>query len=99
MLYMGLTPQDVDFETLYRPCACCCGGEGRLGKVTPLVLFLDRTDLLPIDRLFPLIISAFARIENHYFFNDAFMRDGQLLESQEIDKMLGTSHLYPSMRD
>jgi hypothetical protein len=33
------------------------------------------------------IISAFARIENHYFINDAFMRDGQLLDSQEIDKM------------
>jgi proline iminopeptidase len=32
-------------------------------------------------------ISAFARIENHYFINDAFMRDGQLLDSQEIDKM------------
>ena len=31
--------------------------------------------------------SAFARIENHYFINDGFMRDGQLLESQEIDKM------------
>jgi proline iminopeptidase len=35
----------------------------------------------------PLIISAFARIENHYFINEAFMRDGQLLDSQEIDKM------------
>jgi hypothetical protein len=35
----------------------------------------------------PFIISAFARIENHYFVNDAFMRDGQLLDSQEIDKM------------
>ena len=32
-------------------------------------------------------ISAFARIENHYFVNEAFMRDGQLLDSQEIDKM------------
>jgi proline iminopeptidase len=32
-------------------------------------------------------ISAFARIENHYFVNDSFMRDGQLLDSQEIDKM------------
>jgi proline iminopeptidase len=31
--------------------------------------------------------SAFARIENHYFIKDAFMRDGQLLDSQEIDKM------------
>ena len=32
-------------------------------------------------------ISAFARIENHYFVNEAFMRDGQLLDIQEIDKM------------
>jgi len=32
-------------------------------------------------------ISAFARIENHYFVNEAFMRDGQLLDSQEIEKM------------
>ena len=32
-------------------------------------------------------ISAFARIENHYFVNEAFMRDGQLLDVQEIDKM------------
>ncbi|KAI0279698.1 proline iminopeptidase [Russula aff. rugulosa BPL654] len=31
--------------------------------------------------------NAFARIENHYFINDAFMRDGQLLDSQEIDKI------------
>ena len=31
--------------------------------------------------------SAFARIENHYFVNDGFMREGQLLDSQEIDKM------------
>ncbi|KAJ7903437.1 proline iminopeptidase [Mycena olivaceomarginata] len=31
--------------------------------------------------------NAFARIENHYFVNDGFMRDGQLLESQEIDKI------------
>jgi len=30
---------------------------------------------------------AFARIENHYFVNDGFMRDGQLLEKQEIDKI------------
>ncbi|KAF8910656.1 Alpha/Beta hydrolase protein [Gymnopilus junonius] len=31
--------------------------------------------------------NAFARIENHYFVNQGFMRDGQLLESQEIDKI------------
>jgi len=31
--------------------------------------------------------NAFARVENHYFVNDGFMRDGQLLEKQEIDKI------------
>ncbi|KAF9477916.1 prolyl aminopeptidase serine peptidase [Pholiota conissans] len=31
--------------------------------------------------------NAFARIENHYFVNEGFMRDGQLLEPQEIDKI------------
>ncbi|KAG1729618.1 Alpha/Beta hydrolase protein [Suillus paluster] len=31
--------------------------------------------------------TAFARIENHYFINEGFMRDGQLLEKQEIDKI------------
>ncbi|KAM5538507.1 hypothetical protein V8D89_007840 [Ganoderma adspersum] len=31
--------------------------------------------------------NAFARIENHYFVNDGFMRDGQLLDKQEIDKI------------
>lgn len=31
--------------------------------------------------------AAFARIENHYFVNEGFMRDGQLLEKQEIDKI------------
>jgi len=31
--------------------------------------------------------NAFARIENHYFVNEGFMRDGQLLEVQEIDKI------------
>ncbi|KAH0833214.1 prolyl aminopeptidase serine peptidase [Lanmaoa asiatica] len=30
---------------------------------------------------------AFARIENHYFVNEGFMRDGQLLEEQSIAKM------------
>ena len=30
--------QDVDFEALYRPCACRSIGEGRLGKVRPLVI-------------------------------------------------------------
>jgi len=31
--------------------------------------------------------NAFARIENHYFVNNGFMREGQLLEKQEIDKI------------
>ncbi|CAK5268491.1 unnamed protein product, partial [Mycena citricolor] len=31
--------------------------------------------------------TAFARIENHYFVNEGFMRDGQLLDPQEIDKI------------
>lgn len=30
---------------------------------------------------------AFARIENHFFVNEGFMRDGQLIESQSIDKI------------
>ncbi|KAG7089504.1 hypothetical protein E1B28_011183 [Marasmius oreades] len=33
--------------------------------------------------------NAFARIENHYFVNGGFTRDGQLLEKQEIDKIRG----------
>ncbi|KAJ2924301.1 hypothetical protein H1R20_g12789, partial [Candolleomyces eurysporus] len=31
--------------------------------------------------------NAFARIENHYFINSGFMKDGQLLEKQSIDKI------------
>lgn len=31
--------------------------------------------------------NAFARIENHYFINEGFMRDGQLLEKQSVDKI------------
>ena len=31
--------------------------------------------------------NAFARIENHYFVNEGFMKQGQLLEKKEIDKM------------
>ncbi|KLO17410.1 peptidase S33, proline iminopeptidase 1 [Schizopora paradoxa] len=31
--------------------------------------------------------NAFARIENHYFVNQGWMREGQLLEKQEIDKI------------
>ena len=29
--------------------------------------------------------NAFARIENHYFVNEGFMKQGQLLEKEEID--------------
>lgn len=31
--------------------------------------------------------NAFARIENHFFVNGGWMRDGQLLEKQSIDKI------------
>jgi len=31
--------------------------------------------------------NAFARIENHYFINEGFVRQGQLLEQQSIDKI------------
>lgn len=31
--------------------------------------------------------NAFARIESHYFVNAGWMRDGQLLEKQSIDKI------------
>jgi len=31
--------------------------------------------------------NAFARIENHYFVNEGFMKQGQLLEKKEIDKI------------
>jgi len=31
--------------------------------------------------------NAFARIENHYFINQGFMRQGQLLEKQSIDRI------------
>jgi proline iminopeptidase len=37
--------------------------------------------------------NAFARIENHYFVNEGFMRQGQLLEKQEIDKMSVLYHV------
>ncbi|KAL7416788.1 prolyl aminopeptidase serine peptidase [Mrakia frigida] len=33
--------------------------------------------------------NAFARIENHFFVNAGWMRDGQLLEKQGIDKIRG----------
>jgi len=31
--------------------------------------------------------NSFAKIENHYFINSGFMREGQLLEKEEIDKI------------
>ncbi|GJJ08262.1 hypothetical protein Clacol_002472 [Clathrus columnatus] len=31
--------------------------------------------------------NAFARIENHFFINEGWLRDGQLLEKQQIDKI------------
>ena len=31
--------------------------------------------------------DVFARIEAHYFFNGGFIREGQLLEKAEIDKI------------
>ncbi len=30
---------------------------------------------------------AFARIENHFFINEGWMRDGQLLEKDQVDKI------------
>ena len=43
--------------------------------------------VLRVSYLLTIAGSAFARIENHFFINDGWMRDGQLLEKQEIDKM------------
>ena len=40
--------------------------------------------------------NAFARIENHYFVNAGFMREGQLLEKQEIDKMYALRNSHTS---
>lgn len=48
-------------------------------------LFVDPAHVAEADK--DDFANAFARIENHYFINDGFMRDGQLLESQEIDKI------------
>jgi proline iminopeptidase len=48
-------------------------------------LFVDPKTIAEADK--DEFANAFARIENHYFINDGFMRDGQLLESQEIDKI------------
>jgi len=48
-------------------------------------LFVDPEHIAEADK--DEFANAFARIENHYFINDGFMRDGQLLEKQEIDKI------------
>jgi proline iminopeptidase len=50
-------------------------------------LILERTSFFRHTLLIRSPLSAFARIENHYFVNDGFMRDGQILEKQEIDKI------------
>ncbi|KAF9506467.1 hypothetical protein BS47DRAFT_1428036 [Hydnum rufescens UP504] len=41
---------------------------------------------------------AFAAIENHYFINEGFMRQGQLLEKQPIDKMSVVNSSHPLNR-
>jgi len=48
-------------------------------------LFVDPEHVASADK--EDFANAFARIENHYFVNDGFMREGQLLEKQEIDKI------------
>ncbi|KAF8968121.1 Alpha/Beta hydrolase protein [Flammula alnicola] len=48
-------------------------------------LFVDPVHIAHADN--DAFANAFARIENHYFVNEGFMRDGQLLEPQEIDKI------------
>ena len=48
-------------------------------------LYVDPEQLAKADK--DEYSNAFARIENHYFVNTGFMRDGQLLERQEIDKI------------
>ncbi|KAH8099953.1 proline iminopeptidase [Cristinia sonorae] len=48
-------------------------------------LFVDPAHIAEAER--DTFASAFARIENHYFINEGWFRDGQLLEKQEIDKI------------
>ncbi|KAI0034252.1 proline iminopeptidase [Vararia minispora EC-137] len=48
-------------------------------------LYVDPSQLAKAEE--DVYSNAFARIENHYFVNQGFMRDGQLLEKQEIDKI------------
>ncbi|EIN09808.1 proline iminopeptidase [Punctularia strigosozonata HHB-11173 SS5] len=48
-------------------------------------LFVDPEHVAEADK--DEFANAFARIENHYFVNGGFMRDGQLLAPQEIDKI------------
>ena len=46
-----------------------------------------RSVVLSVTQYRATLSSSFARIENHYFVNSGWMRDGQLLEKQAIDKM------------
>ncbi|KAF7771777.1 hypothetical protein Agabi119p4_6088 [Agaricus bisporus var. burnettii] len=48
-------------------------------------LYIDPNLIAQADDDF--FADAFARIEAHYFINDAFMRDGQLLEKDSVDKI------------
>ncbi|KAK7050914.1 hypothetical protein VNI00_005026 [Paramarasmius palmivorus] len=57
-------------------------------EMTTSKLFVDPEAIAQVENdQFANTLSAFAKIENHYFVNDGFMRDGQLLEKQEIDKI------------
>lgn len=54
-------------------------------ELTTSKLYVDPEYIARIDN--DQFANAVARVENHYFVNDGFMRDGQLLEKQEIDKI------------
>jgi proline iminopeptidase len=57
--------------------------EGRIFK-----LIQDPAESLSSSFADPQFAVAFARLENHYFMNDAFFpRDGFLLEKKNIDKI------------
>jgi proline iminopeptidase len=57
----------------------------RIDRMTTSRLFIDQEyiEKAAMDDW----ANAFARIENHYFVNEGFMKQGQLLEKSEIDKM------------
>ncbi|KAF8627055.1 hypothetical protein AX17_006395 [Amanita inopinata Kibby_2008] len=54
-------------------------------EMTTSRLFIDPVHVAHADD--DKFATAFATIENHYFVNEGFMRDGQLLEQQAIDKI------------